>query len=217
MRWGIYLVVVGLVLVAVGLVPCAVAATSPPAKGEIGGPPSTALGPPPHGVKQITPAIVIGRGKRPAGRLELAAYGWNPSQGSESSQIGLCIWIEQPPTEFKRGRCGSVSELAPSAIPIRVYNISSLIVPKSKGSWTELSGSVAPSVASVQVLFSRDGSPQQYRVNAVVAQVSGELQARLKQPAPFGYFVAKIRGSVVRKTLHVRAFDAAGHLIDSAR
>jgi hypothetical protein len=101
------------------------------------------------------------------------------------------------------------------ANPLQVYGVRSLIFPKRTLCRTELSGSVAPGIASVQVLFRRHGGPKQHRLDAVVAQVSGELQSRLKQPAPFGYFVAEMRGLPVKGSLRVRALDAQGDTVAS--
>lgn len=80
----------------------------------------------------------------------------------------------------------------------------------------ELSGSLAPGVASVQVSFRRRGSVRIFHTKAAVGAVSGELQERLKQPGPFGYFVVKMRGKVIAGTLRFRAFGREGHFVGAS-
>lgn len=80
----------------------------------------------------------------------------------------------------------------------------------------ELTGSLAPDVASVQVSFRRHGSQRMFQTSAVVALVSGELQKSLKQPAPFGYFVIKVRGRFVARSLRIRALDKEGNFVGAS-
>ncbi len=87
-----------------------------------------------------------------------------------------------------------------------------VIEPKSERQ-TEVGGLLAPNVASVEVRFRRNG--QARHVKATVAQVKGELQQRLKQAAPFGYFDGQIKGLVPMKAIIVRVYDAGGNLLGS--
>jgi hypothetical protein len=49
-----------------------------------------------------------------------------------------------------------------------------------------------------------------------VAQVDRDLERRLKQPAPFGFFYAKVRGLVGFGEFHAQALDAEGRVIGTA-
>lgn len=194
----------------IGLSACVIWAASllaAPAGGHVGGSPTRPL-PPPLGPKQ-TPALVIGRSKQPKGHMEIVSYG---AKGAAPGEHELCTWIEYVPGETIFGSCGTVSDLGQEH-PVRAELFSQVIKPKAERQ-TEIGGLLAQSVASVDVLFRRNGRAK--HVKAVVAQVKYALQQRLKQPAPFGYFVGKIKGLVPMKAIIVRAYDADGNPLGSA-
>jgi hypothetical protein len=56
----------------------------------------------------------------------------------------------------------------------------------------------------------------QSRVVALVTQVNGDLQRRLKQPVPFGFFYAKVRGLVRFGAFKAQALDSSGNVIGVA-
>jgi hypothetical protein len=176
-------------------------------RGHVGGPPTRPLEPP-LGPKQ-TPALVIGRDRQPNGHMEIVSYG---AKGTARNERELCTWVEYVPGETIFGSCGAVSELSKErAVSIELFG--QTIAPKAKRS-TEIGGLLAPNVASVELRFQRSG--RQNHVKATVAQVRGTLQQRLKQPAPFGYFVGQIKGLVPAAAITVRAYDANGSLLGSA-
>jgi hypothetical protein len=186
-----------------------------PAKGEVGGPPSIPLGPPDEG-KQMTPAVVIGRGTTFGGAVELVSYGWLAPRDSAppGGRNQFCIWIEHLPDEISPGTCDAALDPRGGreiAIDDVIHGLGS-----AAQRFTEIGGRVSPDVASVRVAFRRPGN-RSYTVAAVVGQVAGELQAKLKQSAPFGYFAAKIHGLVSLKSIRVRALDASGLVIDTTR
>lgn len=176
------------------------------ARGHVGEPPTRPLEPP-LGPKQ-TPALVIGRGRQPDGHMEIVSYG---AKGTAPNERELCTWIEYVPGETIFGGCGAVSELKGEHV-VSTELFDQTIAPKAKRS-TEIGGLLAPNVASVELRFQRSG--QENHVKATVAQVRGTLQQRLKQPAPFGYFVGQIKGLVSANAITVRAYDANRNLLGS--
>ena len=176
-------------------------------RGQVGGPPSISLGRPDEGTR-TTPDLVIGRGDTPSGTVELVAYGWLPPSDSLPSEPRkqLCIWAEHRPREISFGMCGS--PLDPDGN--RKLTIDSKIqgLGKPAQSFTEVGGRLTPDVASVRVFFRCAGSKESSL--AAVAQVAGDLQRKLHQAVPFGYFNAKLRGRVPWKSVRVEAFDQAG-------
>ena len=148
---------------------------------------------------------MIGRFRQPTGHIEIVAYG---TKGAVANSHELCTWIEYVPGYTMFGSCDAVSSVG-KGHPVNVGLEAQIPNPKL-GASTEVGGLLAPNVASVELRFRRND-----RAKATVAQVSGKLQRRLKQPAPFGYFVAKIKGLVAAKAIEVRAYDARGRLLDS--
>jgi len=182
-----------------------------PAKGQVGGPPTRRL-PPPLGPKD-TAALVIGRAPQPKGHMEIVSYGARAHAYSPSPQE-LCTWIEFVPGESIFASCGEIANLDEEEREVGVELFGGVIQPHGKGT-TELGGLVAANVASVKVRFHRRGRAKLYGVRATVAQVRDALQHRLRQPAPFGYFVAQIKERVPGKAIEVRAYDASGNLLGS--
>lgn len=77
--------------------------------------------------------------------------------------------------------------------------------------WTEIGGRLTPDVASVRISYRRDG--RKASGMATVAQVAGEIQRKLHQPSPFGYFDLRIRGRVPWRSIRVQAYDSAGAVL----
>jgi len=182
-----------------------------PAKGQVGGPPTRRL-PPPLGPKD-TPALVIGRARQPKGHMEIVSYGARAQAGSPSRQE-LCTWIEFVPGESIFASCGEMAELRQEERSVKVELFGGVIEPKSERS-TELGGLVAANVVSVRLRPLGRGRAKPFDARTTVTQVRGALRKKLRQPAPFGYFVAQIKGRVPAAEIEVRAYDASGHLIDS--
>jgi hypothetical protein len=182
-----------------------------PAKGQVGGPPSRRL-PPPLGPKD-TAALVIGRAPQPKGHMEIVSYGARAHAYSPSSQE-LCTWIEFVPGESIFASCGEIAELSEEERAVRVELSDQTIEPKSERE-TELGGLVAANVASVKLRPLGRGRAKPFDARTTVTQVRGGLRRKLRQLAPFGYFVAQIRGLVPGKAIEVRAYDASGHLVGS--
>lgn len=180
------------------------------AKGQIGGPPDLALGSPDEGTRTTAP-LVIGRGETFNGPVEIVGYGWSaPKDSGSSSQNKLCVWMEYPPREINFATCDS---MLGSVHAMQIDNFTQIVRPRGLRS-TEIGGRLGSGVVSVQIVYRRPGG-QRFQLNATVAQVSGQLQKALKQPAPFGYFVAKVRGLIGLKAFRVQAFDATGHVVGS--
>lgn len=192
-RRSVGLAAVSLALGVVFFVPiAALAEGGSPGKGQIGGPPTIPLGPPDEG-KRTTPDFVIGRGDRPAGPAELVAYGWLAPRDSlpPGPREQFCTVIEYLPKEISPATCGPV--LSPSNGPKAVIDSEIGALGRPAERFTEIGGRLTPDVASVRVSFRR-AEHKRSSVMATVAQVAGELQRRLHQPSPFGYFDVKILG-----------------------
>lgn len=188
------------------------AASASSTKGTIGGPPSTPLPPPDQG-KQTSPALVIGQGRLFGDPVEIAGAGWSAPSYFETPGGGqLCVWIEYLAEQPTSSMCGPVAQRASGNEAIYIESFAEGMGTNGPRE-VDLSGSLALDVTSVQVSFRRRGSGQIFHANAVVAAVSGELQERLKQPGPFGYFVVKARGKVITRSLRFRAFDNEGHFV----
>lgn len=184
-------------------------------KGEIGGRPSTQLTPPDQG-KQNTPAQVIGRGHLLGGPVEIAGAGWSAPKYFETPGDGqLCVWIEHLTERATSSRCGPVAQTASGKGTVYIESFSEGMG-TSRPRETELTGSVAPGVASLQVSFRRHGRRRIFHTKAILAVVDGELQKSLKQPFPFGYFVVNVRGQFIARSLRVRAFDREGHFVGTS-
>lgn len=180
-------------------------------RGKIGGRPSTWLTPPDQG-KQTTPALVIGRGHLFGEPVEIAGAGWSaPKYFEPPGGDQFCVWVG---FASKPSVCGPFAERASGEETVYIESLWEGW--GTGGQSVELTGSLAPDVASLRVSFRRHGSPRIFQTSAVVAIVSGELQTRLKQPAPFGYFVAKMRGRVVINSLRIRALDKEGHFVGAS-
>lgn len=197
---------VALVLV-VSLIGLSMAVAVAAKRGQVGGSPSIALGPPDEG-DRTTPDLVIGRDDTSSGTVELVAYGWLAPADSlpYGPRKQICVWAEHPPEEISYGICGL--PLDPSgnqriAIDSRIGALG-----KPAQRFVEVGGRLTPDVASVRVSYSRNGRKES--TMATVAQVTGELQRKLHQAVPFGYFNARLRGRVPWRSVRVGAFDNTG-------
>lgn len=187
------------------------AAPKAPRKGEIGGPPAFRLGPPDEGVR-TSPELVFGTGRTIGGPVQLVAYGW---EAWDSSPGDFCVWIEHVRRREKEsGTCGiALSQEGSSPIAI---DLEAQIVGSKPARATIVGGRISPDVAAVRIYFHRAGSRKRHHLDAVVGQVSGDLQQRLKQPAPFGFFYAKVHGQARFRALYAQALDADRHVIGKA-
>jgi len=146
-----------------------------------------------------------------AQRLELVAYAWKPP--ADSPEADFCIWAERLPKEIEFGTCATAlnAETKAVAIDMQIQQIS----PRHARS-TTVGGRIAPEVAAVRLYFHRPSSKKRLRVDALVSQVDGDLQRRLKQPAPFGFFYARVRGLVRFSVFKAQALDSSGNVLGTA-
>lgn len=182
-------------------------------RGQVGGPPTLALGPPDEG-KRTTPDLVIGRTDASLGPVELVAYGWLAPRDSlpAGPRKQLCVWVEYLPKEISPGMCGPPLDPEGDQEVVIDDRIQALGRPVDR--FTEIGGRLTPDVETVRVFYRRNG--QKVDATATVAQVSGTLQKRLRQAVPFGYFALKIRGLVPWHSIRVRAYDSSGAVVGSA-
>jgi hypothetical protein len=171
------------------------------AAAEIGGPPTADFQ---HCDRLLRPCgqpVVIGEGRTFAGPVEIVAF---------TSSAGLCIEIDVVRISGT-GHC-------PGPIHPRVGNAissSGTGVSFGKPRYTEVVGAVVPGTATVRVNYRRNGQTKQ--AAGIVAQVDGELQQRLQEPAPFGVFYAMVRGCVAAKRIRLAALDASGTVLGRTR
>jgi hypothetical protein len=142
---------------------------------------------------------------------ELVAYGWK--QPSDSLPADFCIWVGRPPDVNEFGTCASALSGTTGAIAIDMQI--QAIAPKAARA-TTIGGRIAPEVAAVRLYFRRRNGAKRHRVDALVAQVNGDLQRRLKQPNPFGFFYVQVRGLVPFKSFKAQALDPSGNVIGTA-
>jgi hypothetical protein len=208
-RRKIYAHAAALVLL-VALVTTSISVALAAQRGQVGGPPSIALGPPDEG-KRTTPDFVIGRDDTPLGTTELVAYGWLAPADSLPSgpRKQLCIWVEHLPREISPGMCGPL--LDPNGGQKLAIDDQIQALGKPAQRFTEIGGRLTPDVASVRILYSHNGRAFSHK--ATVAQVAGELQRKLHQAVPFGYFNARVRGLVPWRSIRAEAYDSTGALI----
>lgn len=205
------MLVVGAVgLCVLALVAGALARTGP---GQIGGPPTRPVDPPPE-ERQSSPARIVGVGRDYSGWVEIVAYGTEGEPESPSQGDGFCVWLEYG--KFRFPSFGSCLAAGPIERTIAIEDTTQLISPK-RFRFSEFAGALSPDVARVVVEYRRNGNGKTYRTQATVAQVSGTLQNELDQPAPFGYFAAKVRGLIRTKDARALAYNSAGDLIGSTR
>jgi hypothetical protein len=190
-------------------VTCAAAAS--PSKSTVGGPPSIKLGPPDEGTR-TSPALIIGAGSVLGHPVQIVSYGWEPE--ADSPPADFCVWVEQPPREIEFGTCGTSLEGARRGAIALDMDVQAVASRSARA--TSVGGRVSPDVATVRLYFHRRGSKRQRRVDAIVAQVGGDLQNRLKQPAPFGFFYARVRGVMPFGAFKAQTLNAEGKVIGTA-
>lgn len=205
--------IVLVMLLLIGSSTISTSAAVPSQRGQVGGPPTIALGPPDEG-ERTTPDLVIGRGHTPAGAVELVAYGWLAPRDSlpPGPREQLCVWAEHLPKEVSFGMCGPLLDPDGGQKIAIDDHIQALGKPAQR--WVEIGGRLTPDVASVRISYRRKG--HKAAGMAVVAQVAGELQDRLRQPTPFGFFNLRIRGRVPWRSIRVQAYDDAGAVLETA-
>jgi hypothetical protein len=189
---------------------CAVGAIAQPV-GEVGGKPF--VRPPVDEGRRISPALIIGVGEAFDGPLQLVAFGWKAPVDEAGGRHQYCVWIESPPDKTPNfGACRNPQH-RPGNGHITIDDMNQLVWPKSQR-YTEVGGALAPDVAEVRVTYK---SPEGIRtVPSTVAQVRGTLRRKLKQRAPFGFYVARIPGLVKFQDIRVTALDARGEPLASA-
>jgi hypothetical protein len=180
-------------------------------RGHVGGPPTISLGRPDEG-KRLTPDFVIGRGRTYRGPVELVAYGWLAPRDAipSSPRKQFCVWVEYLPAQVNPGTCNRALDPEYEGKIAIDDGVQALGPPG--GRYTEVGGRLAPEVASVQVSYHRRDHGLTV-VDATVGRVTGNLQRKLHQPAPFGYFDATLPGLVKFSEIRARAFDGSGNLI----
>lgn len=177
---------------------------------EVGGKPF--VRPPVDEGKRISPALIIGLGKAFNGPIQLVAFGWKAPPDEAGGRHQYCVWIESPPQRDPSfGACRNPRH-RPANGQFTIDDMSQLIRPKSQR-YTEIGGALAPDVADVRVSYE---SPQGTRtVPSTVGQVKGSLQHRLRQRAPFGFYVARIPGLVKFRDISITALNAQGEPLAS--
>jgi hypothetical protein len=199
-----------LVLIAVAAVPIARAASISVRKGQVGGPPTIPVGKPLEG-QELTPALVIGRGRQYDGPMEIVAFGFRDTDQGLKQYCSRFEYLTTRDIAF--GPCGADPEEQLSGKnEIQIDCEQQRISPKHLR-WTEVGGRVAPNVARVRVKFHRFHSSQLQHTKAIVARVSGALQQKLGQPVPFGVFNARVPGLAPFLGFRAQALDANGNVI----
>lgn len=193
---------------------CAAIASS--GKGEVGGPPGIPVGPPDEGTR-TSPALVIGVGSVLGGPVQIVSYGWKPE--ADSPPADFCVLVEHPPRETEFGTCATALRKERRGVLALDMDVQT-VAPKSARA-TSVGGRVSPDVAAVRLYFHRlyfhrPGSKKRHSVNAIIAQVGGDLQGRLRQPAPFGFFYARVRGALPFGAFKAQALNAKGEVIGTA-
>ena len=96
---------------------------------------------------------MIGRGHLLGGPVEIAGAGWSAPKYFETPGDGqLCVWIEHLTERATSSRCGPVAQTASGKGTVYIESFSEGMG-TSRPRETELTGSVAPGVASLQVSF----------------------------------------------------------------
>jgi len=157
---------------------------------------------------------VILAGKTYLGRVEVDGYGWCPPAEFETGEADA-MWAD---VEFGSPLEGwtYASTFVPENIhrPVTIEALFWQDGPKSQRS-TFVGGALEPAVGRVVLSYPRPNGKGTVRADAVVSQVSGHLQQELHQPVPFGYFFARLPGTVQGKGLQATAYGAHGQKLGS--
>ena len=81
---------------------------------------------------------------------------------------------------------------------------------------TYVGGLISTDVSSVRISFRRSGASQRFQVKPILGRVRGDLQKRLRQPTPFGFYYAQVHGLVKFRNFRAEALDAEGKVIGTA-
>jgi hypothetical protein len=202
-----------IIVLVVSLVVTLVSVAGAAQRGQVGGPPSIALGSPDEG-KRTTPDLVIGRRDASSSAVELVAYGWlaPPDSLPPGPRRQLCVWAEHLPRVVNFGMCGL--PLDPNGDRKLVIDDRTQALGRPAQRFIEIGGRLTPDVASVRIFYSRNG--RKGSSLATVAQVTGALQGKLHQVVPFGYFDARISGQVPWGSVRVQAYGATGAVLETA-
>jgi len=187
---------------------CAVAAGASDSvgRGQVGGPPTINLGPPDEG-KQTSPELVIGRGTTVGRSAEIVAYGWEEEE--DSPPADFCVWAEQLPDQVLFGACKTApSQAGAIGMEMKIQALK----PRSTQA-TYIGGLVSPDVRSVRITFRRPGSARLFHAHPILGRVQGDLQQRLRQPDPFGFYYTQVRGLIKFRHVRAEALDAEGKVI----
>jgi hypothetical protein len=90
-----------------------------------------------------------------------------------------------------------------------------VVAPKAARA-TEIGGLVSPDVRAVRLVYSYRGAERRHRASAIMGRVTGELQRRLGQPNPFGFYYVKVPGLVDLRHIRAQALDAKDKVIGTA-
>jgi hypothetical protein len=178
--------------------------------GEVGGKPF--VRPPVDEGRRISPALIIGLGEAFDGPIQLVAFGWKAPADEAGGRHQYCVWIESPPLRTPNfGACRNPQGRLGNG-QITIDDMTQQVRPKSQ-QYTEVGGALAPDVDSVLVTYKSPAGNG--TVPSTVGQVKGTLRLRLKQRAPFGFYVARIPGLVKFQDIRVTALDAKGEPLAS--
>lgn len=178
-----------------GLVPIPVAAAQAP----VGGPPTSDY---PRCDRIIRPCgdpIVIGAGTTAFGPIEVVAY---------TARLGLCVDVD-----MRFGSSGGCPATRPRS-PVDPDGVSGSFS-RHGGGYTQLTGTTRPEVAAVRARYLHRG--RWHTAGALIARIEGDLQERLGQPKPFGYFVLTVAGCVEAHRFRVTALAADGTVLQRTR
>jgi hypothetical protein len=160
-------------------------------------------------VKILTPVFVLACGSTGAvhaGSLEILGF---------DSNEGLCTPIRfgLPDRSYFSEGCSQPDGISHSIRrgPLQIAGFGWSEGSGRASSWSKISGTIDPRVADVEVRFHRDGQIDVIR--AAVAQVSGELLAKLNQTDPFGLFAAVLPGCVPPHSVRAVARNGGGEFL----
>jgi hypothetical protein len=143
--------------------------------------------------------VVIGSGQSGLGPVEVVAF---------TTRLGLCIDVDM--TNASGGGCPN----DPPPSPVKVVGTAGGF-DSQNGAYTQLEGTTTPEVTEVQARFRRRGT--WHTSEGLIARIEGELQSRLEQPSPFGFFVVTVPGCIEAERFHVTARAADGSVLERTR
>jgi hypothetical protein len=167
-------------------------------------------GAPIKSVKFYSPVLVLACGRTgflDAGSLEIVGY---------DTSEGLCTSAQVRPQMIFGGGCfaSGTSWKELTQAPLK-WDGAGWAGGGGGPSQTNLAGYIDTDVATVEVRFRRQG--RIWTKAATVAQVEGEVLAKLSASEPFGLFAALLPGCVPPKEINVIARGANGDILGSQR